>query len=68
MLKSINIILGIENTIDKCPKVNSTDQSDNDGDTVGDVCDNCRNNSNKNQVIFMVVILQSINNMPHACG
>ena len=68
MLKSINTILGIENIDDNCPKVNSTDQSDNDGDNVGDVCDNCRNNFNENQVIFMVVILQSINNMPSACG
>ena len=41
---------GIENSSDNCPKFNSTDLTDSDGDGVGDVCDNCPRISNTDQV------------------
>jgi len=34
---------------DNCPYATSLDQSDTDGDGVGDVCDNCLNDTNMNQ-------------------
>ena len=48
----VHLILGLLNTNDRCPEVNTTDQTDSDGDGVGDQCDNCRNDANSNQVPF----------------
>lgn len=35
---------------DKCPNVTNTNQTDTDGDNVGDACDNCPKTSNPGQV------------------
>lgn len=36
---------GIENELDNCPDDYNSDQNDDDFDSVGDVCDNCDNNT-----------------------
>ena len=43
--------IGMQNLGDVCPELNSTNTADDDGDGVGDVCDNCPNISNSNQVL-----------------
>ena len=35
---------------DTCPELNHPNQTDSDGDGVGDVCDNCPADSNADQV------------------
>jgi hypothetical protein len=40
---------GIQNEIDNCPFVNNRGQSDRDGDTIGDACDNAINTKNYDQ-------------------
>ena len=41
---------GVPNTEDYCPSVSNKDQSDQDGDGVGDVCDNCLKDKNHDGV------------------
>ena len=36
---------GIADNMDNCPRYASTDQSDDDGDGIGDACDYCRNDA-----------------------
>lgn len=43
-------LLDIFNERDNCPYVYNTDQSDTDGDEVGDQCDNCPLMHNPDQV------------------
>ena len=46
--------IGIRNSADRCPKLNATgDQVDDDGDGVGNLCDNCPNNYNSLQVRYI---------------
>jgi hypothetical protein len=40
----------IDDGIDNCPLVANADQSDGDGDGVGDVCDNCPSDANADQL------------------
>ena len=49
---NVLFILGLLNVNDGCPELNTTDQTDSDGDGIGDNCDNCPNDSNLNQVAF----------------
>ena len=45
---------GIPDTSDKCPKLKADgDQNDTDIDTVGDLCDNCPNKANRDQVSLL---------------
>ena len=41
--------LGINNSLDNCPKKSNPDQKDTDGDGIGDDCDNCVFAPNPNQ-------------------
>lgn len=47
--QSLSFIAGIPNYNDNCPKVANSNQSDRDGDGLGDVCDNCPAVRNENQ-------------------
>lgn len=42
---------GFSNANDTCPTLNTTDQTDTDGDGIGDKCDNCPKKKNPNQVL-----------------
>ena len=60
MLVSWSFILsGIANATDNCMYINSTNTADTDGDGVGDVCDNCPNTANANQVSQSKVCLEA---------
>ena len=57
--------IGIRNSADKCPKLNATgDQVDDDGDGVGNLCDNCPNNHNSPpQVRYIFSTARYLKNM-----
>ena len=50
VIKFVMCLTGVINRKDNCPVSRNSDQLDSDGDSVGDVCDNCPKAYNPGQV------------------